>query len=77
MFSIKYIPNSSKKPKLDGQQFGKTATSNKMLKQYLKGFLPKNTDSNTQWAIRNFEAWRVWRNSTGTDGTFVPDTREL
>ena len=48
-----------------------------MLKQYLKGFVPKNTDSNTQWAVRNFEAWRAWRTSTGTDGTFVPDTREL
>ena len=77
MFSIKYIPNSSKKPKLDGQRFGKTVTSNKMLKQYSKGFVPKYTDSNTQWALRNFEAWRVWRNSTDTDGTFVPDTREL
>ena len=33
--------------------------------------------SNTQWAVRNFKAWRAWRNSTGTDGTFVPDTREL
>ena len=48
-----------------------------MLKQYSKGFVPKNTDSNTQWAVRNFEAWRAWRTSTGTDGTFVPDTREL
>ena len=70
-------PNSSKKPKLDGQRFGKTVTSNKMLKQYSEGFVPKNTDSNTQWAVCNFEAWRVWRNSTGTDGTFVPETREL
>ena len=70
-------PNSSKKPKLDGQWFGKTFTSKKMLKQYSKGFVPKNTDCNTQWAVRNFQAWRLWRNSTGTDGTFVPDTREL
>ena len=70
-------PNSSKKPKLDEQRFGQTVTSIKMLKQYSKGFVPKNTDSNTQWAVRNFEAWRAWRTSTGTDGTFVPDTREL
>ena len=48
-----------------------------MLKQYSKGFVPKNTDSNTQWAIRNFKVWRAWRNSTSTNGTFVPGTREL
>ena len=27
--------------------------------------------------VANFEAWRAWRNSTGTDSTFIPDTREL
>ena len=32
-------PNSSKKPKLDEQQFGETVTSNEMLKQYSKGFV--------------------------------------
>ena len=62
-------PNSSKKPKLDEQRFGQTVTSIKMLKQYSKRFVPKNTDSSTQWAVRNFEARRAWRNSTGTDDT--------
>ena len=62
---------------MDNERFGKTVTSNKMLKQYSEGFVPKNTDSNTQWAVCNFEAWRVWRNSTGTDSTFIPYTREL
>ena len=70
-------PNSSKKPKLNEQRFGQTVTSIKMLKQYSKVFVPKNTDSNTQWAIHNFKVWRAWRNSTSTDGTFVPGTREL
>ena len=46
-------PNSSKKRKLDEQWFGQTVTSIKMLKQYSKGFVPKNTDSNTQWAVRS------------------------
>ena len=35
-------PNSSKKPKLNEQRFGQTVTSIKMLKQYSKGFVPKN-----------------------------------
>ena len=46
-------PNSSRKPKLDEQRFGQTVTSIKMLKQYSKGFVPKNTHSNTQWAVRS------------------------
>ena len=71
-------PNSSKKPKLDEQRFGQTVTSIKMLKQYSKGFVPKiPTVTLSGPYIANFEAWRAWRNSTDTDGTFVPDTREL
>ena len=46
-------PNSSRKPKLDEQRFGQTVTSIEMLKQYSKGFVPKNTHSNTQWAVRS------------------------
>ena len=43
-------PNSSK---LDEQRFGQTVTSIKILKQYSKGFVPKYTDSSTEWAVRS------------------------
>ena len=63
-------PNSAKKPKLLVQErFGKVVTPEGKLEEYSKGFVPKNTESNTQWALRNFEAWRTWRNNTATDSS--------
>ena len=38
-------------------RFGTQFTGEKELEVYSKGFVPKNTDSNTTWAVRNFEAW--------------------
>ena len=35
--------------------------SREELEVYSKGFVPKNTDSNTTWAVWNFEAWYEWR----------------
>ena len=38
--------------------------SNEELNEYSKGFVPKNTESNTKWAVSNFEAWREWHNKS-------------
>ena len=42
-------------------RFGTKLTGEKELEVYSKGFVPKNTDSNTAWAVQNFEAWCEWR----------------
>ena len=42
--------------------FGTKLTAEKELEVYSKGFVPKNMDSNTTWAVRNFEAWRQNKN---------------
>ena len=67
-------PNSSKKPKLfessdcGQQRFGEDMSVEK-LQQYYKGLVPRNTECNTQWALRNFEVWRTWRNNGATDSS--------
>ena len=32
------------------------------LSKYKKGSCPHNTEKNTEWALRNFEAWQIARN---------------
>ena len=48
-------------PSMEDARFGTKLTAEKQLEVYSKGFVPKNTDSNTTWAVRNFEAWYEWR----------------
>ena len=42
-------------------RFGSCVTDEKELDVFSKGFVPKNTDKNTEWALRNFKSWFVWR----------------
>ena len=51
-------PQSPKK--LNKRRF---ASPVKSLDSYLRGFVPKNTEVSTQWAINNFDQWRVDYNS--------------
>ena len=37
-----------------------------------KGYIPPNTEANTQWAVRTFDAWRTWR-STAKPEDPVPE----
>ena len=40
--------------------FGTKFTGEKELEVYSKGFVPKKTETNTTWALWNFEAWYKW-----------------
>ena len=46
---------------LGESRFGNQVPSTEELTRASKGFVPKNTVENTQWALRNFESWRQWR----------------
>ena len=55
---------------LGESRFGITSTEE--LTRASKGFVPKNTVENTQWALRNFESLRQWRCTQMPDDT-VPE----
>ena len=40
----------------------KAPTSNEEMAVLRKGYIPHNTQKNTDWAIRVFTEWRAWRN---------------
>ena len=43
-------------------RFDKLTASPELAKSS-KGFVPRNTECNTQWAVRTFTTWMEWRNS--------------
>ena len=48
-------------------------TSSVEIDKICKGFVPKNTEKATNWAVRVFEQWRVERNrATSDDGEMCP-----
>ena len=48
-------------PIASDSRFGKDVTTENELESFSKRFVPKNTNSNTAWALRNFECWCDWR----------------
>ena len=42
-------------------------TTRDQLATFSEGFVPANTEANTEWAIRNFEAWADWRITQNPD----------
>ena len=64
-------------PKESSESLGPTAKRFKFvqdneLQQLSKGFVPKNTATNTKWALKNFQAWKEARNSNLSQDP-VPD----
>ena len=53
-------PAKERMSSMEDTRFGTKLTAEKELEVYSKGFVPKNTNSNTTWAVRNFEAWCEW-----------------
>ncbi len=47
--------------------FGNHVTGTQDLECLSTGFVPKNTDENTQWALHYFEFWCVWRRTQMPD----------
>ena len=64
-------PRSNKQSK----HFEKITASPKLASSS-KGYIPPNTEANTQWAVRTFDAWRTWR-STAKPKDPVPELRHL
>jgi len=46
-------------------RFGNEVTSDSELKEISKGFVPKSTEQNTIWCLRNFQSWCNWREEQG------------
>ena len=42
-------------------------TTSVQLATFSEGFVPANTEANTEWAVRNFEAWADWRIAQNPD----------
>lgn len=49
-----------KKPLAPANRFEGVTTSDQ-LATFSEGFVPANTEANTDWAFRNFTAWADWR----------------
>ena len=56
----------------DTSRFGGAVTDLETLAVVSKGFVPENTENNTQWALRVFQSWYEWRKSSECDDK-VPD----
>ena len=50
----------AKKPLAPANRFD-TVTSSEELASFTEGFVPANTEANTEWAVRNFNTWADWR----------------
>ena len=48
-------------------------TSSPELAKCSKGFVPPNTQCNTQWAVRTFNSWMEWRNQSKPKNTVPQD----
>ena len=47
--------------------FTRFESPEKSLESYQRGFVPKNTEVNTKWAVRNFNEWMSEYNSRHSD----------
>ena len=43
------------------------------LATFSEDFVPANTEANTEWAVRNFEAWADWRIAQNPDDPVPSD----
>lgn len=48
-------------------QTGRFVSPKKSLESYQNGFIPKNTEINTLWAVRNFNEWMTEYNASHAD----------
>ena len=64
---LNVTPRSNKQSK----HFEKIAVSPELASSS-KGYIPPNTEANTRWAVRTFDAWRTWR-STAKPEDPVPE----
>ena len=48
-------------------------TTSDQLATYSEGFVPANTEANTDWAFRNFTAWADWRVTENSDDPVPSD----
>lgn len=51
---------AAKKPLAPSNRFVTVTTSDE-LSSFSEGFVPSNTEANTEWAVRNFKSWADWR----------------
>ena len=42
---------------IDVKKLLEGVTTSDQLATFSEGFVPANTEANTEWAVRNFEAW--------------------
>ena len=61
-----------KKPLSPAKRFDGVTTSDQ-LATFSEGFVPANTEANTEWAVRNFEAWADWRIAQNPDDPVPSD----
>ena len=48
-------------------------TTSDQLAIFSEGFVPANTEANTEWAVRNFKAWADWRITQNPDDPVPSD----
>ena len=64
---------AGRKKTVTGSKRFVSSTSSVEMDKICKGFVPKNTEKATNWAVRVFEQWRVERNrATSDDGEMCP-----
>ena len=61
-----------KKPLGPANRFEGVTTSDQ-LATFSEGFVPANTEANTEWAVRNFDAWADWRIAQNPDDPVPSD----
>ena len=48
-------------------------TTSDQLATFSEGFVPANTEANTEWAVMNFDAWADWRITQNPDDPVPSD----
>ena len=48
-------------------------TTSDQLATFSEGFVPANTEANTEWVVRKFEAWADWRITQNPDDPVPSD----
>ena len=67
-------PGSSKRMKTESARFEEVeATSSSQLATYAEGFVPPNTQANTNWFVRVFNEWADWRRSPEVEDSVPGD----
>ena len=72
------LPAPSKRRKCEPlsdvtNRFGSSVTKIDTLATFSKGFVPENTNLNTQWSLRTFQSWSSWRNELYSDDPVPSD----